>query len=59
MLPQITSDETPDDNSQWDQPNRNYYYYDDYDYDYEEEYNYREREDPCSASYFRGKTPGK
>jgi uncharacterized protein YfaS (alpha-2-macroglobulin family) len=55
VLPQITSDETPDDNSQWDQPNRNYYYYDDYDYDYEEEYNYREREDPCSASYFRGK----
>ncbi|MFZ1617975.1 MAG: MG2 domain-containing protein [Flavobacteriales bacterium] len=52
VLPQTAPEETPDDDAQWDQSN-SYYYYD--DYDDEGEYNYEEREDPCSASYFRGK----
>ena len=47
--------EGDDDDEQWDSPNDHYYYEDEY-YEYEEEYDHRQREDPCSPSYFRGKT---
>jgi uncharacterized protein YfaS (alpha-2-macroglobulin family) len=45
-----------EDDASWDNPNDGYYYYDDYEYYDEEEYDHRKRKDPCSASYFRGKS---
>ncbi len=54
-LQAAAAEEEGEDDVQWDSPNDYYYYYDDY-YEYEEEYDHRRREDPCSPSYFRGKT---
>src|SRR5690606_1431030 len=53
----ILVDRQPQDleEDQWDSPYRYYYYDDDYGY-YEEEYDWKDREDPCTPSYFRGKS---
>lgn len=50
-------DQQPQDleEDQWDSPYRYYYYDDDYGY-YEEDYDWKDREDPCTPSYFRGKS---
>lgn len=55
---QANEEEDPDEDESgiWDEPYSGYYYYDDYEYYDEEEYDHRRREDPCSASYYRGKS---
>ncbi|MBL8000727.1 MAG: hypothetical protein JNL05_02090 [Flavobacteriales bacterium] len=52
---QANIDEDEEDEASWDNPYDGYYYYDDYEY-YDEEYDHRRRDDPCSPSYFRGRS---